>query len=543
MRSIAAYALAHHGLDLPFLELTINQHRHDLLHALYSVAADCYLFSCYIWNIELIKSLIVELKKLCPNAKIILGGPEADWQAKQLLGQIQAIDCVICGEGEQSVCLLIKALEESAPLCDVLGIACRQDTQIIKTAPAPLPELAAIPFAYRDLDALCGRIPYYESMRGCPFSCSYCLSSLDKSVRFRPLETVFGELSIFLQKRVPQVKFVDRTFNCDHKRALAIWRFLHEHDNGVTNFHFEMAGDLLDEESVAFLSTVRPGLFQFEIGVQSTNPETLDAISRPCDNATLAKQVKKLMRANNIHIHLDLIAGLPYENFTSFARSFDDVYALCPEQLQLGFLKVLGGTKMRKNAEAYGIIRQETAPYEAMQTNWLSYEEFCTLHGVADMVEQYYNSGRFTHIMRYILRHWESPFACYLTLWQYFDTRQQGAPLSKIGYYDLLYGFMQAQGIPVTERARWLCKYDLLLHEKPRKLPTWAEVDLYERYRGLLSPMRKQAGADEHIEVFPFLPPDGAACECLLRFDYQNRDIAGHAAVEKLKFNHNPSER
>ena len=479
----------------------------------------------------MIKQLVLELKKLKPTIKIILGGPEADWQAEALLTAMPQIDYIVCGEAEVSAPRLIKAIfEGSAPeMC--LGICYLQNGKCVFTAPAPPPDLAAIPFAYADIDTLNGRIPYYESMRGCPFSCSYCLSAHDRRVRYRPLELVFPELKLFLEKRVPQVKLVDRTFNCDINRALAIWRFIAENDNGITNFHFEMAGDLLNSESLNFLSTVRPGLFQFEIGVQSTNPETLNTIDRNCDFELLSANVEKLNLFRNIHLHLDLIAGLPHENFESFKHSFNTVYSLHPQQLQLGFLKLLGGSKIRSEAELHGMIFSETAPYEVLATDQISYAELCTLHGIDEMVDTYYNSGRFSNIIAHIVAHFPSPFDFFQRLWEFYEKAQQGSPLSKTGYYDLLGDFMDKNRIPKDERAQWLCKYDLLLHEKLRKLPNWVSVDLSRRHREWLSPLRKQR--DIHVEVFPFVPPNGENVQTVFYFDYNKRDITGRALVTK----------
>jgi radical SAM superfamily enzyme YgiQ (UPF0313 family) len=531
VRSISAYSGGFFGQPLPYIELTVNQRPAELLWEIAGREADCYLFSCYIWNIGLIVQLVADLKKLKPSAVVILGGPEADWQPETLLASVPEIDYILCGEGERSACLLLEALEHGGDPSTLPGIAYRANSVACATKTAPLPELADLPFPYPDLAPLRGRLLYYESMRGCPYSCSYCLSSREKQVRFRPLELVFQEMLYFLAARVPQVKFVDRTFNCDPARAMKLWRFLSGHDNGVTNFHFELAGDLLSGDMLGFLAGVRPGLFQFEIGVQSTNPETLSAIQRGCDFSLLSERVARLREAGNIHIHLDLIAGLPYEGLGRFARSFDDVIRLRPHQLQLGFLKLLGGSKLREDAAAYGIVAEKHAPYEALKTRWLSYRELHLLHGVAAMVERYYNSGRFTHIIAYLMSCFESPFTFFRLLYEYYDSVQGGSPLSKTGYYELLGGFMGRHSIAVTEKARWLCRYDLLLHERPRKMPEWIGGEAPGPKREWLNRARKEAGAGCYLEVFPFLPPDGAPGEQLLTFDYGNRDFTGRATV------------
>ena len=414
--------------------------------------------------------------------------------------------------------------------------------------------MVVVPFPYGDLGELTGRILYYESMRGCPFSCTYCLSSAGEGVRFRSLGTVFGDLGRFLAAGVPQVKLVDRTFNCDRSRALAVWRYLAENDNGITNFHFELAGELLDEEAAAFLATVRPGLFQFEIGVQSTNGETLAAIRRPADSDKLFAMVRLLQKPGNIHLHLDLIAGLPLEGFDSFVRSFNAVYALAPDQLQPGFLKVLRGSAMEREAKRYGIVYSESAPYEVLTTDCLTFAELARLHAVADMVELYFNSGRFSHLVAEMAGAFPTPFDFYDRLAGYFSRcGHEEAPPSKTGYYEVLGGFLEAEGIAVTERHRWLCRYDMALHEKPKKLPAWADMDLTGRCRpGILAFLSREdnvrrvapglVGEDPkrilkiaHIEVFPFHPATGEARPVALAFDYSRRYIRGRARVEELK--------
>ena len=263
-------------------------------------------------------------------------------------------------------------------------------------------DLSSIPFIYKDLSEFKNRIIYYESSRGCPFSCSYCLSSIDKKLRFRDTETVKKELQFFIDNKVPQVKFVDRTFNCKHDHAMAIWKYINEHDNGVTNFHFEISADLLREEELQEMSTMRPGLIQLEIGVQSTNPDTIKAIHRTMDFEKLKGIVDRIHSFGNIHQHLDLIAGLPYEDYDSFRHSFNDVYALKPQQLQLGFLKVLKGSHMMEMCREYGIVYKTQEPYEVLSTKWLDYDHVLKLKTVENMVEVYYNSGQFQNTLEYL---------------------------------------------------------------------------------------------------------------------------------------------
>ncbi|HPJ01324.1 MAG TPA: B12-binding domain-containing radical SAM protein [Candidatus Limiplasma sp.] len=552
VRSIAAYVRreTEHTIDL--MEFTINNTEQDVLTALFDSRADAYLFSCYIWNIEFILRTVRNLRQLLPDVCIGLGGPQVAYQGKAILAAEPAVDLVITGEGEETVCQLLGLLNNNEPLQSCSGIVYRQDGQVISTAArAPLP-LDALAFAYPDLDQLQHRIVYYESMRGCPFSCSYCSSSIEHGVRKRSLPLVFADLSVFLTHGVPQVKFVDRTFNCDKAHALGIWKWLAAHDNGVTNFHFELSGELLDEETLAFLAGVRPLLFQFEIGVQSTNPQTLQETDRPANLPKLFIAVRRLLGPGNIHVHLDLIAGLPYEEYTRFQTSFNDVYACKPHQLQLGFLKVLPGSHMQQQAETYGLLYTNNAPYEVLQNRWISYPQLVLLHGVAHMVNIYYNSYRFQHIIAHLVALFPDAFSFYLALWQHYQTVTQGKPLSEMGYYSLLESFMQAQGFEATEQMQWLAKFDLLLHGKPKKLPPWITADVSHTYRDAIQGFFKKPdniknylpeyAADSstrvertaHLEIFPFNPATGEDGAVAIVFNYRRRSIAGVARFHVL---------
>ena len=327
--------------DLKLLQFTINQPLEAVLREIFLSGAEYVFFSCYIWNIEETVHLLKALKKMRPRIFLAVGGPEVSYDAVAFLKENPECDLVMQGEGEEIFTLLLDELEKDAP--DFSGIAAlsyRQNGEIVSNPPlANVLDMAALPFPYaEDLRDCADKIIYYESSRGCPYRCAYCLSSIEKSLRFRPLERVYADLDLFLQARPKQVKFIDRTFNAKREHALAIWRYIAEHDNGVTNFHFEITADILSAEMLEFLKTVRPGLMQFEIGIQSTNPLTIKAINRHVSFAALSPIVRELRENNNIHLHLDLIAGLPYEDYRSFARSFDDVYALRPHTLQLGFL-------------------------------------------------------------------------------------------------------------------------------------------------------------------------------------------------------------
>ena len=552
VRSIASYVRRETDYNIDVMEFTINNLEQDVLTALYESKADAYLFSCYIWNIEFILRIARNLRQLLPDARIGLGGPQVSYQGKAILDAEAEVDFILAGEGEANVCQLLGLLRVDAPIQECLGIVYREGERVIATPARPPLSLDALPFAYPDLNELQHRIIYYESMRGCPFSCSYCSSSIEHGVRKRSLPLVFADLSVFLEQRIPQVKFVDRTFNCDKAHSRGIWEWLVAHDNGVTNFHFELSGELLDEETLAFLSGVRPQLFQFEIGVQSTNLPTLQEIDRPANLALLFSQVSRLLAPGNIHVHLDLIAGLPHEGYARFQTSFNDVYAYHPHQLQLGFLKVLPGSEMQRQAQAYGLLYSKNAPYEVLMNRWISYPQITLLQGVAHMVSIYYNSFRFQHIIAHLVSLFSDAFSFYLALWLHYQKVTEGKPLSDIGYYSLLESFMRAQGLETTEKMQWLAKFDLLLHDKPRKLPSWITVDLSHAYRdGIQHFFMKPSNigtylpeyAEEtstriertaHMEIFPFNPETGSEGNVAIVFNYRHRNIVGVAQTHVL---------
>ena len=388
-------------------EFTINQSKDSMLRSLFLAHAVVVCVSCYFWNISFVEDLIWVYQKISAESKIWLGGPEVSYHAEEMLEQYPFLDGIMKGEGEitfRELAVYYQNQEngtEGKTLEEIHGITYRAAEGAINSNPwRPVMDLSEVDFPYANLKKFENRIIYYESSRGCPFSCSYCLSSIDKRLRFRNLALVKKELAFFLEQKVPQVKFVDRTFNCKKDHAMAVWKFIAEHDNGVTNFHFEIAADLITEEELKLLNTLRPGLVQREIGVQSTNPQTIEAIHRKMDFGRVTEIVNRIAKGRNIHQHLDLIAGLPYEDIKSFHRSFNDVYKMEPEQLQLGFLKVLKGSYMEEMKQKYGLLSQSKPPYEVLRTNWLSYEEVIRLKGVEEMVEVYYNSGQFRRTMK-----------------------------------------------------------------------------------------------------------------------------------------------
>jgi len=394
-------------------EFTINNQEDYILEEVYKKKPDVLMFSCYIWNISVVENIICEFHKLCPNVPIWVGGPEVSFEVEVFLKMHPEVTGVMMGEGEETFSELCEYyVEHTKGLEDIQSIAYRKEEkdEIVVNSERSIMDMSNIPFCYDKTEDFSNRIIYYESSRGCPFSCSYCLSSVDKKLRFRDLRLVKEELQFFIDKKVPQIKFVDRTFNCHHEHAMEIWKYILEHDNGITNFHFEVSADLLNEEELKLISKMRPGLIQLEIGVQSTNEVTIQEIKRTMKLERLKEIVKTIKSFGNVHQHLDLIAGLPYENYDSFRKSFDDIYELEPNQLQMGFLKVLKGSYMYHHAKEYGILCHDNPPYEVLSTNWLSYGDIIKMKRIEQMLEVYYNSGQFTMTMQILELKFKSPF-------------------------------------------------------------------------------------------------------------------------------------
>ena len=499
-------------------EYTINQPKDEILKDIYSSGADVVCFSCYIWNISFVRELIRDLVKILPKTAFWAGGPEVSYDAEKFLTEMPEMTGVMVGEGEKTFHDLLEFyIDGKDSLEEISGIAYRTGDKIIHNGWRELMDLSAIPFVYEHLEKFENRIIYYESSRGCPFSCSYCLSSIDKKLRFRDLELVKKELQFFLDHRVPQVKFVDRTFNCKHEHAMTIWKYILEHDNGVTNFHFEISADLLREEEMELMSQMRPGLIQLEIGVQSTNPETIRAIHRHMDLKKLEHCVNRVQSFRNIHQHLDLIAGLPYEDYDIFHQSFNDVYQMKPDQLQLGFLKVLKGSLMQKEAEVYGIVYKEKEPYEVLSTNWLTYGEVLKLKMVESMVEVYYNSGQFWHTLEYLVPFEKDAFTFYEKLGSFYEKKGYSEiSHSRMRRYEILLEYLQEETDVPTEVAAQKMLYDLYLREKLKKRPVFAPDQ--KQYETAVWNYRKnnQVSKTAHIEVFE----NGT----VILFDYEKRD-------------------
>lgn len=574
-------------------EYTINQNREDILADLYGRHPDAVGFSCYLWNIRMVKDLAADLHRLRPETELWLGGPEASYDAAGLLRELPFVRGVMRGEGEEAFRRLMECYDrtgeavgpetpagggEDRPsavrlpageLERVPGLVWYAQGALRENPlPPPLP-MARLPLVYEHMPSAADglqpakegreapwahKILYYESSRGCPFSCSYCLSSVDKRLRFRELRQVERDLDFFLGRQAAQVKFVDRTFNCRPAHARHIWRYLAGHDNGTTNFHFEIAADLLEEEDLAILKRLRPGQVQLEIGVQSANPETLKEIRRSMNLERLERNVEELNRFGNIHLHLDLIAGLPFEGYESFGRSFDRVYRMGPEQLQLGFLKVLKGSYMYENRDSYGLVYGGEPPYEVLKTRWLSYEELCRLKQIEKVLEIYYNSGQFVHTMERLCGFYDSPFALYEELASYFDRRGLFArQLGRQERFDILWEFIRSReelpDISSFYGVAWreLLVYDYYLRENAKTRPSFAPAQepwrpsitrWYARYGAACERLAAYEGCSyrqllhmTHAEVFSRgFSQNGQ--KVLILFDYRARNpLTNNAAA------------
>ena len=523
---LRAYASAYQEHIL-LREYTINQTKDEILKDIYLTGADVVCFSCYIWNISFVKDLLCDLHKILPETKFWAGGPEVSFDAEAFLRKTPQMTGVMIGEGEKTFLELVHYyVDGEGSLTEIPGIVYHDGEEIYNNGWRELTDLSEIPFVYEQLKDFENKIIYYESSRGCPFSCSYCLSSIDKKLRFRDLELVRRELQFFLDHRVPQVKFVDRTFNCRHEHAMEIWRYILEHDNGVTNFHFEISADLLRDEEIQLMSKMRPGLIQLEIGVQSTNTDTIHAIHRHMDLVKLERSVAKIHSFGNIHQHLDLIAGLPYEDYNTFHRSFNDVYEMKPDQLQLGFLKVLKGSLMEQEAQKYGILHKEKEPYEVLSTNWLSYREILNVGRVESMVEVYYNSGQFQNTLEYLVPQFEDAFIFYEK--RVFFCGEKGyseISHSRMRRYEILLEFLKEETQIDAETAAQYMLYDLYLRERLKKRPSFAADQ--KPYESAVWAYRKEhrISRTAHIEVFP----GGKA----ILFDYENRNpLSNNATTE-----------
>ena len=521
--NLAVYDLQAYASDyadhIVLKEYTINQQKDDIMRDIYLEHPDVVCVSCYIWNLSFVKELMADLIKILPGADFWAGGPEVSYDAEKFLTENSEFKGVMVGEGEETFKELAGHYVGKNPqnLKNMTGICYRDGDQIIHNGWRQIMDLSSIPFIYKDLSEFKNRIIYYESSRGCPFSCSYCLSSIDKKLRFRDTETVKKELQFFIDNKVPQVKFVDRTFNCKHDHAMAIWKYINEHDNGVTNFHFEISADLLREEELQEMSTMRPGLIQLEIGVQSTNSDTIKAIHRTMDFEKLKGIVDRIHSFGNIHQHLDLIAGLPYEDYDSFRHSFNDVYALKPQQLQLGFLKVLKGSHMMEMCKEYGIVYKTQEPYEVLSTKWLDYDHVLKLKTVENMVEVYYNSGQFQNTLEYLEKFFPDAFSIYERLGSFYMEKGYGdVSHTRMRRYEILLEFLEDVPEISMDQVKDQMVYDLYLRENLKSRPGFArDQKPFERQVWDFR-KREKVAKNAHVEVFA----DGT----VLLFNYADRD-------------------
>lgn len=563
--NLALYSLRAYAREfaqyLSMAEFTINQPLDFVMRKIYKQRPDVLCFSCYIWNISFVEALSREFHKLLPDVPIWLGGPEVSYESEAFLKKHPQITGIIRGEGEEAFRRLCRYyVKGDMDLREIPGVLFREkgdqipENYCLMPPGEPLP-MDRLPFCYgepeMELSELENRIVYYESSRGCPFQCSYCLSSLDKKLRFRSLSLVKDELQFFLDRKVRQVKFVDRTFNCNHEHAMAVWQYLLEHDNGVTNFHFEISADLLKEEELELLGRMRPGLVQLEIGVQTTNLDTIGEIRRTMDFGRLSAAVLAIRRAGNIHQHLDLIAGLPLEDYHSFRLSFDAVYGLHPQQLQLGFLKVLKGSYLYENRERYGILCHDSPPYEVLSTRWLSYEELQRIKLVEEMLEVYGNSGQYEIAIGLLETEYDSPFQMFLELGEFYEKRElRGRNHSRMGRCEILLDFLEEKRSGCgpeeafdPELYREALTFDLYYRENMKSRPAWAmDPGLFkEQARGLL-----KKGENAHLEPFYYdfsgwldkkdVRPKRQEQWRFYRFSYDKRDPLTHQArVEEVR--------
>lgn len=544
--SLRAYA-AKHGMSVELAEYTINHRTDYILEEIYRKHPDVICFSCYIWNIEQIRELAWELHRLLPQVPIWGGGPEVSYETEKFLAENPAFTGLMCGEGEKTFLGLCEYYKNAAgvlikkdwekpnfacmesnniaktpvsctteqaghdsesnvlnELRDISGLVFRQGDNFVHTPSREPMNMDELPFCYDHLEDFQNRIIYYESSRGCPYSCSYCLSSVDKRLRFRSLELVLPELQFFIDRRVPQVKFVDRTFNCSHEHAMGIWKYLVEHDNGVTNFHFEVSADLLRPEEIALMKTMRPGLIQLEIGVQSVNPVTIREIHRTMNLPSLEKIVQQIHAGRNIHQHLDLIAGLPFEDFESFRHSFDEIYALRPQQLQLGFLKVLKGSYMYEHAQEYEILYSAKAPYEVLATKWISFDDVLNIRLVEEMLELHYNSGQFVQSLRVLEHAFDSAFAMYWEMGLYYlHHALRGQNFSRMKRCEIFLDFAMEKDPAHKAWYEQALTFDLYARENMKRRPAWAP-DLSSMKKVQMQYLREHGLEKNYCHMEPF---------------------------------------
>ena len=495
------------NFDAELAEYTINTPIYQIIGDLYRKSPDVLIFSVYIWNGAETRAIAAELKKLMPKVTIIFGGPEVSFDSKRELAENHDLDFITCGEGEQVTENLLKALEKDESERDyenIKSLTWRNGSDIVENPLEDPISMEKLIFPYPDLEQLTNRILYYESSRGCPYNCSYCLSSATKGVRFRSDEKFKQDLRQFIDAEVRQVKFIDRTFNANPDRALAMWKFLSDEDKGITNFHFEITAELLRTQDLEFLVTVRPGLFQFEIGIQTTLKEASEAVNRRLAFEQLQIPVKTLLEAGNIHIHVDLIAGLPFESYSRFLKSLDDVYGLNPQVLQLGFLKLIKGSQIRDQINDHAYIFENYQPYEILQNAYIKFEELLMLKDIEECLEHLHNSKRFGRSLKLVLNHYSAPSDFFERFSQWL--RSQGhfnEAIKTDSWFELLWQFANDQH--PLEKVLQALKTDLLIDymsSMGKQAPAWLIEDSEQDLKTQIFDIVKRP---DFIEKFPEL--------------------------------------
>ena len=476
-------------------EFTINDREGRILEEIIREEPDIVAFSTYIWNVELISRVANLIKRVNPKIEILYGGPEVSFDSRNFL-ENNVGEYVIEGEGEKTYRDFILYKLGEIKLDNVRGLHYKFEGTVYSNEKRPLMSMDEIIFPYEDKEDLSNKIVYYEASRGCPFNCKYCLSSTSHGVRFLEIDRILEELKYFINKKVRLVKFVDRTFNCNHKFSIAIWDYLISVDTD-TQFHFEISADILKDEEIRLLSKAPEGRFQFEVGVQTTNDDVLRNINRFVNFSDIKEKVIELMSIRNIKQHLDLIAGLPGEDYESFKKSFNDVYEIRPEEIQLGFLKLLKGSSMREDADNYGMEYSPYPPYEILKTNKVSYEELLKLKKIEEMVDKYYNSQKFNHIIKYFEKKFNSPFEFYYSLGIFFEDKGYfNKNIGNIEYYKVFLDFnetvLKESNIYVDE----IVKFNYLIYNKKRGLPDFL--------RSNMSKEEEKNFKDNHREKYSF---------------------------------------
>ncbi|MGE4214514.1 MAG: B12-binding domain-containing radical SAM protein [Anaerotignaceae bacterium] len=542
VRSLKAYC-PELGTNISSIEYTINNSEDYILADIFKQSPDVICFSCYIWNINMVVSLSKNLKKVLPNAKIVCGGPEVSYESDDFLLNNPAIDIVIRGEGEKTFSQLCHALVENTQWDTIKGLTFLSGEKIVSTPPQLPLSMDELPFVYSDFSDLQHRIIYYETQRGCPYNCQFCLSSVEKGVRFLSLEKVYKHLDFFLENKVKQVKFVDRTFNCNKAHATAIWQYLIENDNGGTNFHMEIEAHIMEDDAISLLSQAREGLFQFEIGIQSTNCDTLTAVKRNPDFDALKERIEKIKALKNIHVHLDLIAGLPYESYSSFRKSFNDVYSLNADQLQLGFLKVLKGSGLRSDSQKYGIVNRHQSPYEVLFTNDISFEEMLRLKAIEDIVETYYNSGKALHTAKYTAMLFNSPFDFYETFSIYWENNNHHrVNHNKQELYTIFYDFCNENNFTKSkiEIIKELLKFDMLLCDNLNSCPSWVQINQSEDFKQVKRQFfNNPQNVDQYLPNLNTFTPAQLSRMCRIEsFTCNPQDVGSEEKTVTILFNY-----